>query len=50
MAEEFSEIFDQVKESWNNCLKNNTEVFRYSLNISKEKVLDGELRLLVQVN
>jgi hypothetical protein len=49
MSGEFKSIVDEVKESWNYCLKNSPEVFRYMLNISKEKVIDGELKLLIQV-
>lgn len=49
MSEEIKSIVDEVKESWNYCLKNSPEVFRYILNISREKVIDGDLKLLIQV-
>jgi len=49
MSGELKSIVEEVKESWNYCLKNSPEVFRYILNISKEKVIDGELKLLIQV-
>lgn len=49
MAEEFKSIVEEVKDSWNNCLTKSPEVFRYILNISQQKVLDGELKLFVQV-
>lgn len=49
MSEENKSIVNEVKESWNYCLKNSPDVFRYVLNISKEKVIDGDLKLLIQV-
>ena len=49
MSGEIKSIVDEVKEAWNYCLENSPEVFRYILNISEEKVIDGDLKLLIQV-
>jgi hypothetical protein len=49
MTSELKTLVSEIKDKWDDCLKNSPDTFRYVLNISKEKVLDGELRFLIQV-
>lgn len=50
MADEMNNLVDLIKEKWNKCEKENLEVFRYKLNVSNERILDGNFKFLIQVS
>lgn len=43
-------LIDDLKSKWQNCETNHVEVFRYKLNVTREKVLDGNFKFFVQVS
>lgn len=45
-----NKLISVLKEKWNKCESETSEVFRYKLNISDEKILKGEFKFYVQVN
>lgn len=49
MAEELGNLIETLKLKWQDCESNHVEVFRYKLNITKEKILDGNFKFFVQV-
>ncbi|KAG5673930.1 hypothetical protein PVAND_003931 [Polypedilum vanderplanki] len=50
MTSDFKRLISEIKEKWDDCLKNSPDIFRYVLNISKEKILEGKFNFLVQLN
>lgn len=42
-------LVEEIKTKWDQCEENNPEVFRYKVNISRDKVLDGNFKFYVQV-
>lgn len=42
--------FEQVKKGWDEKHDNPNDIFKYKLNVQKDKVLPGKLRFYVQVN
>lgn len=49
MAEELGNLIETLKLKWQDCESNHVEVFRYKLNVTKEKILDGNFKFFVQV-
>ncbi|CRK95274.1 CLUMA_CG008699, isoform A [Clunio marinus] len=43
-------LIDKLKRNWDQCEKNSPDVFRYKLNVTNEKVLDGNFKFYVQLN
>jgi hypothetical protein len=43
-------LVEDLKLKWQSCEDNSAEVFRYKLNVTKEKVLDGKFKFYVQVS
>lgn len=42
-------LVDDLKEKWEDCENQHADVFRYKLNVTKEKVLEGSFKFFVQV-
>lgn len=42
-------LVDELKSKWQDCEDNSVDVFRYKLNVTREKVLDGAFKFFVQV-
>lgn len=42
-------LIELIKAKWEKCETENTEVFRYKLNVTGEKILDGNFNFLIQV-
>jgi hypothetical protein len=42
-------LVDDLKAKWQNCETNHVEVFRYKLNVTREKELEGNFKFFVQV-
>jgi hypothetical protein len=42
-------LVEDLKLKWQNCEDNSVDVFRYKLNVTREKVLEGNLKFFVQV-
>lgn len=42
-------LIENIKTLWDECETKNAEVFRYKVNISRDKVLDGNFKFYVQV-
>lgn len=49
MSDEFGTLVDEIKSKWDESLVKYPDIFRYMLNIQKEKILDGKFNFLVQV-
>lgn len=45
---DFDAVKNQIEQRWTE-LENNSNAFRYKLNVQKQKILDGNLKFLVQV-
>lgn len=43
-------LVEELKAKWQDCENNSADVFRYKLNVTREKVLDGNFKFLVQVS
>lgn len=46
---DFKELERKLTERWLD-LEQNSNAFRYKLNVKKQKILDGKLRVLMQVS
>lgn len=42
-------LVEDIKSKWEQCEENNPEVFRYKVNVTRDKVLDGNFNFYVQV-
>lgn len=42
-------LIETLKKKWQICENSHVEAFRYKLNVTREKVLDGNFKFLVQV-
>lgn len=42
-------LVEELKAKWQDCENNSADVFRYKLNVTREKELDGNFKFLVQV-
>ena len=49
MTLELKTIITDIKALWYKCLEKSPEIFRYKLNIEKEKILEGKFNFYVQV-
>lgn len=43
------ELVDDIKTKWDQCEENNPDVFRYKVDVTRDKVLDGNFKFYVQV-
>ena len=43
-------LLSNLKTKWEQCEKDNISIFRYKLDVTEEKVLQGELKFLIQVS
>lgn len=46
---DLNQLVGELMSKWENCETNNVEVFRYKLNVTREKVLEGHFKFFVQV-
>lgn len=44
-----SSLIEEIKILWDECEVKNAEVFRYKVNITRDKVLEGNFKFYVQV-
>jgi len=44
------ELISVLKQKWDKCETESSEVFRYKLNVTDEKTLEGNFNFFVQVN
>lgn len=42
-------LIEDLKLKWQQCEDEHAEVFRYKLNVTREKVLEGNFKFFVQV-
>lgn len=42
-------LIDELKSKWHKCEAEHQEVFRYKLNVAKDKVIEGNFKFYVQV-
>lgn len=45
----YKTLVNDLKQKWEECETNHEDVFRYKLNVTKEKVLEGKFKFFVQV-
>lgn len=43
-------LVEDLKAKWQSCEDESVDVFRYKLDVTKEKVLDGKFKFFVQVS
>lgn len=45
-----SSLIENLKVLWDECEATNADVFRYKVNITRDKVLNGDFKFYVQVS
>lgn len=48
--DELKLLVGELKQKWEECEANHVVVFRYKLNVTREKQLEGDFKFFVQVN
>lgn len=49
MTDESINTVELIKSQWVKCENENVEVFRYKLNVTGERILDGKFKFLIEV-
>lgn len=49
MTDESVNIVELIKAQWDKCERESIDVFRYKLNVTGERVLDGDFKFLIEV-